>query len=595
MKSERGIILFIVMVLLSGSAMIGMAALQSSLVDERLAGNFRVSVQAQMTAESTLAALLASDNATERDRYLSTLLDGEDALAVGESRTLRGTEVEALLREGALDQFFSKLLPPNYDELNAEEQTAVRAQLIDSVEMMFERLDDNRVAVAAVDQGLRLGAQGQSRLVFSRDSRVLRSALFNSALVGCSGVQTKGGSTISSYRSTQGEWSGQPGRFAEQDIPLVRTMSEGASMVLGGNEQIHGGIEALGSVELNGSFQVFGTILANRSIYLNAEGGRVKGNALSLEDIVFGNGVRVDSVVSAMQDVHLDRSASIGKGIYAGRDIRTIRNPASDHIDQAYRANFSSRSNIVLNGIEAQPCDTADFAGNSLSDEIQRYQRELTSQGDISVATYPDIEWHFTPQAIARYDSAGDVNRWVSHAAPQANTLFSEPVAIYRVGHLRLIGSPSLRVSGGDVVIVVDGDFAMGGGSGLTIDNDSSLTVFVAGRIDVGNVLNMSESKSLNQQGKPTFSLFSSYSGTDIGVNFNSSTRVIANVYAPYANVSVNLEDDFFGSIRGRSIQVSGKGSIVYDELLMGAFGGAGGNASGGSGGTVGWHLAEWQ
>lgn len=597
MKQQQGAALVIVMALLAGALMLGLSGMQSALIDERLAGNYRASVQAHMTAESTLAALISTENSEQRNRYLDSLLSGDQALAVGEkSAPIKGSQVEALLKEGALNSFFNELLPSNYGELNADEQATIRKQLIDNFALSFERLEDNQIAVSAEDQGLRRGAQGISRLIFSLGGNGPVASPFDTPIVGCSGVQSGGGSIISSYRSSSGSWSGQPGIFAEQDIPLIRTTANNANVVLDGNEQIHGGIEALGTITLNGSSQVFGSILANQTISLNAGGGRIRGNAESLEDIIFDSSTRVDGMVRAMSHVRLNNwSASVGEGIYAGKNIFSVRNPASDHIDQTFRTNFYQRFDVSLNKVEAHPCDTLSFAGNTLSEEISRYREQLTSLDDITVGAYPNLEWRFTPHQIERFDETWNVNRWVNHASPELNTLFGKPTFAYRVNNLNLTGTPSLRVSGGDMVIVVDGDFTMGGsGPGLVIDSDSSLTVFVSGRIDFGSVLNMPESNSINIHGKPTFSLFSGFSGTGTGVNFSSSNRVVANVYAPYTNVSVNSGAGFFGSVRGRNVSVSGSGSIVYDELLAGAFSGSPSSAPGGGGGT-GWRLVGWQ
>lgn len=52
MKHQQGAALVIVMVLLSGALMLGMSGMQSALIDERLAGNYRALVQANMNAES---------------------------------------------------------------------------------------------------------------------------------------------------------------------------------------------------------------------------------------------------------------------------------------------------------------------------------------------------------------------------------------------------------------------------------------------------------------------------------------------------------------------------------------------------------------
>ncbi|OWV27526.1 DUF7305 domain-containing protein [Halomonas campaniensis] len=597
MKQQQGAALVIVMALLAGALMLGMSGMQSALIDERLAGNYRASVQAQMTAESTSSSLADFQNSERRNEYLSSLFNDDEFASIGDIKSLRGRELEELLDVDALDDFFKQLLPSNYEELSQEEQTEVRNAVMKNFVLEFERLEKDKIAISAKDDGLRRSARGQSRLIYAfGEGNSGSPAPFQHPIVGCEGVSSGGGSTISSYRSSEGDWSGQPGSFSENDIPLLRTTSDSANVVLGGNEKIHGGIEALGSVTLSGSSQVFGSIMANRTIYLNAGGGRVRGDAESLGDVIFGSSTRVDGTVRAMGDVRLSNwSASVGEGIYAGGEIISQRIPASDHIDDINRANFSQRSDVTLNRAEEQPCDTADFAGNSLNEEISRYQETLTSLGDITVGAYPNVEWRFTPEKMERYDQTWNVNRWINHASPELNTLFGEQASIYRTNNLTLTSSPSLRVSGGDVVIVVDGNFTMGGGGpGLVIDADSSLTVFVAGKTDFGSVLNMPEANSVNSNGKATFSLFSGYTGSDSGVSFSSSNRVVANVYAPYANVSVNSGSGFFGSVKGRSVSVSGSGSIVYDEILAGAFGEPS-NGTPGSGGVSGWRLVGWQ
>ncbi|WP_386080126.1 PilX N-terminal domain-containing pilus assembly protein [Vreelandella sp. F11] len=55
MKQQQGVALVIVMALLAGALMLGMSGMRSALIDERLAGNYRASVQAQMSAESMLS------------------------------------------------------------------------------------------------------------------------------------------------------------------------------------------------------------------------------------------------------------------------------------------------------------------------------------------------------------------------------------------------------------------------------------------------------------------------------------------------------------------------------------------------------------
>src|SRR5690554_3498555 len=51
MKSQKGAALIVVLSLLTISLMVGLSSMQSSQIDERLAGNYRAVAQAQMGAE----------------------------------------------------------------------------------------------------------------------------------------------------------------------------------------------------------------------------------------------------------------------------------------------------------------------------------------------------------------------------------------------------------------------------------------------------------------------------------------------------------------------------------------------------------------
>lgn len=58
MNTQRGAALVIVMVLLASALVTAMMGMQSALVDERLAGNFRASLQAQMNSGSAASHAL---------------------------------------------------------------------------------------------------------------------------------------------------------------------------------------------------------------------------------------------------------------------------------------------------------------------------------------------------------------------------------------------------------------------------------------------------------------------------------------------------------------------------------------------------------
>ncbi|BBI64302.1 hypothetical protein HSBAA_56080 [Vreelandella sulfidaeris] len=62
MKQQQGAALVIVMALLAGALMLGMSGMQSALIDERLAGNYRATIIAQMAAEYGAAERIKEDS-----------------------------------------------------------------------------------------------------------------------------------------------------------------------------------------------------------------------------------------------------------------------------------------------------------------------------------------------------------------------------------------------------------------------------------------------------------------------------------------------------------------------------------------------------
>ncbi|PMR73525.1 pilus assembly PilX family protein [Billgrantia endophytica] len=70
-QQQRGMALILVMILLTGSLMLGLTALTAGLINERSAGNYRMSAQAQMVAESV--AVEISDYLLQRERTPDTI------------------------------------------------------------------------------------------------------------------------------------------------------------------------------------------------------------------------------------------------------------------------------------------------------------------------------------------------------------------------------------------------------------------------------------------------------------------------------------------------------------------------------------------
>ncbi|MBP5980067.1 MAG: hypothetical protein KA748_07650 [Halomonas sp.] len=145
MKHQQGAALVIVMAMLSAALLLGVASMQSALVDERLAGNFRASVQAQMVDESLLAALAVSHHSAQRDAFLNHVTEGPQALGSGERYRLQAEELEVLLDVGAFKMFLSRLAAGR-DTLNHD-------SLAEEVALNIKKLSNDRVVITASRQG----------------------------------------------------------------------------------------------------------------------------------------------------------------------------------------------------------------------------------------------------------------------------------------------------------------------------------------------------------------------------------------------------------------------------------------------------------
>lgn len=157
MKHQQGAALVIVMALLSAALLLGVASMRTALVDERLAGNFRIAVQAQMLDESLLAVLSDRQYAASRDAFLNRLLTYPPAFNIGDKRQLQSDDSQALLPRQALNALLEAL-----PIAQAEGQRL----LLDDLIIDIERLADQRVAITARSGG----TSASTHAVFVRQS-----------------------------------------------------------------------------------------------------------------------------------------------------------------------------------------------------------------------------------------------------------------------------------------------------------------------------------------------------------------------------------------------------------------------------------------
>ena len=118
------------------------------------------------------------------------------------------------------------------------------------------------------------------------------------------------------------------------------------------------------------------------------------------------------------------------------------------------------------------------------------------------------------------------------------------PSGVYSVRNISLAGSARLRVSG-DVTLYVSGNVSLNGNVDVVSARPGDFKIRMT--------------------------------GTNTRLTFGGTTALYADVYAPGSDVSVGGTGDFYGTVVGRSLAVSGRAGIHYDEMVFPYGGNAGG------------------
>lgn len=130
----------------------------------------------------------------------------------------------------------------------------------------------------------------------------------------------------------------------------------------------------------------------------------------------------------------------------------------------------------------------------------------------------------------------------------------------YRASDLTLGGSNFINIMG-NVTIYVTGNVSLTSKSYISIASGSSLKLVVAGSVSINS------SGTSNQSQQPQ-NLIIYGTQTCTSMSFGGSAYLFAAVYAPNAAISYSGSSGMFGSLVGRSVSVSGQGSLHYDKAL---------------------------
>lgn len=145
---------------------------------------------------------------------------------------------------------------------------------------------------------------------------------------------------------------------------------------------------------------------------------------------------------------------------------------------------------------------------------------------------------------------------------------------------------PSLRVSGGRVILFIDGDVEMNGGASMQIDSDSSLTLIVTGEFKLTGGFEFLNKKAVNDKGEPLFTLLSTYAGKKEAVKISGGTKLYGVVYA-LSDLKLGGSGTIVGQAFAANINANGGTAIDYQPAFGDGDTDENGDASGGSGGNA--------
>lgn len=453
---QKGAALIVVLSLLTISLMVGLSSMQSSMIDERLAGNYRLYTHAQQSAESIAAEMV------------TFAIDND--MQAGDDVVLRSC--------------------PSFSELQDISSST-------SYCLTGER-----------------NVEGEMRNEEGAGAKISGVSCFLDVSAGMCGI-----SYSSSYMLSRGAVFSSGSVLAESEIIAV---------------------------EVEGGYKFDDSITGCESVDLRGGAG-VEGGVVSGGDVDISGGVYPPDGIAAQGEVNYP-SWWDGNGEY------------------------SDLTSDFFEGVPFPSCDPFDIVTKS-----QGFL-SLPSSGDISVGGYPFVNSVITPDGLSTFDATESVQDDVELASATDMVLPDLPsfvdkqegeYSVIKTGDF-IQRNGSLTVSGGDVVLYVDGDLTLGAGGneGLIIEPGSTLTVIVTGETNLNSSLQTS-SAPLVTNDKPTFALYSLHEDSGdkavpnkSGVVVDGSANVLANIYSPRSNVAVVGSGGIKGTVRGKNVRVVGAGSI---------------------------------
>ncbi len=543
-NKQAGFTLFTVLILTSMASIVVLSSLRETIVQERLSGNFQKKLNSR---------LLAEKGVFEQAKLLQQTINREGILAVDEliNKTSDASGVGVIAADATFNASVSK---------NADGELEIA-----SLGQRFEGdAQSNLVARFALQ-----GAKG--------------SSVFTNAMVGCKGVNLSGSGSIDSYDSSKGSYEETKSNDGD-----VSTIAGDSDVVLSGHSPIRGDVKATGVIYLNGSSPIIGNIHSNTGVYISPGSGlRVDGNVYTGGYYTHRGGT-VSGVVRANGDAKMQWSTFITNNqgealdiMYGGtgdfKDTYNNQQNGVHYSDSKFNVN-PNVAPVTVADPSAPDYDPSNPDTNCdpliLPEKMVDILDEVTDYDTVSIGPTQQFKLNTQKGFFSQngrqiiFPTFADIFLFDSN--PQTKTSGSNSKeSIFALDRLKMTSDGKMEVSGGDVILLVDGDFSMEGDTTLTIKKDSSLTVLITGKVSIGaGAKVITEQEGLTSSGHPSLSFYSTFNGIN-GVQFSGAANLYAAIYAPLTTVKLSGSGELFGSVRGSSITATGGSGAHYDASLL--------------------------
>lgn len=234
---------------------------------------------------------------------------------------------------------------------------------------------------------------------------------------------------------------------------------------------------------------------------------------------------------------------------------------SSDPTDTDFRVKIGTQSTeddkIVLNNSVIVNGDIAVGVNGNTNDVIK--DLGATINGDIYASTnkipLPDV----TIPALPDKGTSLSVKSGTITIDPSDNGTYSS----IKLENGKDIGI--LEVSGGDVVLHITGDIALGNNCEIDVKDGSTLTIYIDGNISCDN------GSGINTEAPPdkasTLQLFATGESKQY-LDVKAKSDWTGTIYAPNGDVILYAGGDVYGSIVANSFELKNGGNFHYDAAL---------------------------